>query len=76
MRNIMDTVEELAKEDEVYQHMLQENELLEEKFKYMVKQLPEKDQAIAWDFVMHCEDMSIRKLQLACSLVPNELCEN
>lgn len=68
-QNKVDIADVLASTDPIYQNMLQENKLLEEKFKYMVKHLPEKDQAIAWDFVMHCEDMSIRKLELVCKLI-------
>lgn len=72
MQNIMEQVENLANMDQMYQHMLQENEILEEKFDHMVKNLSGEDRAAAWDFVMHCEDMSIRKLELACSLISDK----
>ena len=32
----------------------------------MVKALPEESRALAWDFVMLCEDMSRRALEIAC----------
>lgn len=72
MQNIMEQVEDLTNKDQMYQHMLQENKLLEEKFDHMAKKLSEEDRAAAWDFVMHCEDMSIRKLELACSLISDK----
>lgn len=71
MQNIMEQVENLTNKDQMYQHMLQENKLLEEKFDHMAKKLSKEDRAAAWDFVMHCEDMSIRKLELACTLIPD-----
>lgn len=69
MRNIIDKIETLAKEDDLYQSMLQENKILEERFDSFAKSLPEEKRAILWEFVMHCEDMSIRKLELACKLI-------
>ena len=68
-KDIMEKIEELAKNDAVYQDMLQQNKLLEERFDHFAKGLDQENRAILWDFVMHCEDMSIRKLELACSLI-------
>ena len=68
-KDIMEKIEELAKNDAVYQDMLQQNKLLEERFDHLAKGLDQEKRAILWDFVMHCEDMSIRKLELACSLI-------
>ena len=36
-------------------------------FDAMVKALPEESRALAWDFVMLCEDMSRRALEIACT---------
>lgn len=69
MEEKMYRVEKLAKEDDLYQSMLQENKILEERFDSFAKSLPEEKRAILWEFVMHCEDMSIRKLELACKLI-------
>lgn len=62
----MKRIDELAKEDEVYRYMLDECATLEEEFDMIVSKLSLKRRGQIWDFVMHCEDMSQRKLQIAC----------
>jgi len=59
-------VEALADVDPVYQHMMRKQSELEQKFDRMVAQLPDDQRALAWDFVMLCEDMNQRMLYLAC----------
>ena len=68
-RDMMEKIEKLAKNDALYQDMLQQNKLLEERFDHLAKDLDQEKRAVLWDFVMHCEDMSVRKLELACSLL-------
>ena len=62
----MEQVEETARHDLRYQQLLQENKVLEKRFDQMVRRLSDEERAIAWDYVMHCEDMSRRLLELAC----------
>ena len=62
----MEQVEETARHDLRYQQLLQENKVLEKRFDQMVRRLSDEERAIAWDYVMHCEDMSKRLLELAC----------
>ena len=64
----LDKIELLAMQDEQYQNLLQENKLLEKRFDQMVRRLSDEERAIAWDFVMNCEDMSRRLLELACDV--------
>lgn len=64
----LDKIELLAMQDEQYQNLLQENKLLEKRFDQMVRRLSDEERAIAWDFVMNCEDMSRRLLELACEV--------
>lgn len=59
-------VEALANTDPVYQHMMNEASKLEKRFDKMVAKLSDDQRDIAWDFVMKCEDISQRKLYLAC----------
>lgn len=59
-------IEKLAAEDRQYQQLLRENKLLEKRFDQMVRCLNDEQRAIAWDYVMNCEDMSRRMLELAC----------
>ena len=62
----LEQVEHMARLDPLYQQLLQENKVLEKRFDQMVRGLSDKDREIAWDFVMSCEDMSRRMLELAC----------
>ncbi len=62
----MDALEVAASRDVIYQDMLTRCKLLEKRFDQAVRRLPEDTQAIIWDYVMHCEDMSKRLLELAC----------
>lgn len=59
-------VEALANMDPVYQHMQFRQSELEKKFDKMVAQLSDEQNALAWDFVMACEDMNRRMLYLVC----------
>lgn len=62
----MDQVEMRAARDEQYQQLLRENKLLEKRFDQMVRCLSDDQRAVAWDYVMSCEDMSRRMLEIAC----------
>lgn len=62
----MERVEKLALKDQKYQRMMKENKELEILFDEVINKLPSAQRAIAWDFVMQCEDMSRYVLRLAC----------
>ena len=62
----LEQVETLASMDERYQQLLRENKLLERRFDQTVRCLTDEQRAIIWDYVMNCEDMSRRLLELAC----------
>ena len=62
----LEQVETLASMDERYQQLLRENKLLERRFDQTVRCLTDEQRAIIWDYVMNCEDMSRRILELAC----------
>lgn len=59
-------VDALVNMDPVYQHMQFRQSELEKKFDKMVAQLSDEQKALAWEFVMACEDMNRRTLYLAC----------
>lgn len=65
-RNKLDYIDRLVAEDPLYSEMLLRCALLEKQFDAMVKELPEESRNLAWDFVMLCEDMSRRALEIAC----------
>ena len=58
--------EEAARHDPQYQQLLRENKVLEKRFDQMIRRLSDEERGIAWDYVMNCEDMSRRLLELAC----------
>ena len=62
----LDYIDNLIAEDFRYREMLHRCSVLEKRFDAMVKALPEESRALAWDFVMLCEDMSRRALEIAC----------
>ena len=62
----LDYIDNLIAEDFRYREMLHRCGVLEKRFDAMVKELPEESRALAWDFVMLCEDMSRRALEIAC----------
>ena len=64
--NKLEYLDELVSAELVYQEMLHRCSILEKQFDAMVKELPDEHRALAWDFVMLCEDMSRRALEIAC----------
>ena len=62
----MKRIDEIAAEDELYQRMLEELRPYEENLDSLCARLPLFDRGIIWDFIMRCEDISKRKLLLAC----------
>ena len=62
----IDLLDSIIVTDPIYQEMLLRCGVLEKQFDAMVKALPEESRALAWDFVMLCEDMSRRALEIAC----------
>ena len=59
-------IEELAKEDDLYLHLYGELSPLEEDVNLLTETLSQKKRAILWEFVMQCEQISRRKLEIAC----------
>ena len=72
VREKLDFIDVLLEEDILYQQMLKHCGVLEKRFDAMVKALPDEDRALAWDFVMLCEDMSRRALEIACMHLPDK----
>lgn len=62
----LDYIDNLIAQDPTYMEMLVRCSHLEKDFDSMVKALPDESRALAWDFVMLCEDMSRRALEIAC----------
>lgn len=62
----LDYIDSLVMKDPAYRQMLLRCGVLEKQFDTTVKALPEESQALVWDFVMLCEDMSRRALEIAC----------
>ena len=60
-------VELLAGENLQYRQMLQENAKLERKFNAVLSELTTEQMDIICDFLTHCEAMSDRLLELACT---------
>ena len=52
-----------------YREMLLEVRKLEDKFENAVSLLPQEEENTVRDFVMLCEDMSWRMLQIACAVM-------
>ena len=67
LKEKLDYIDLLVAEDFRYREMLSRCSALEKRFDAMVKALPEESRALAWDFVMLCEDMSRRALEIACT---------
>ena len=67
IRHKLDYIDSIIANDPVYREMLHRCSVLEKRFDAMVKALPEESRALAWDFVMLCEDMSRRALEIACA---------
>jgi len=66
VRHRMLTLELLAGADGEYMRMLQENAGLERQFINVLSVLPTEQMDIICDYLMHCESMSDRVLELAC----------
>ena len=67
VRQRMLTIELLAKENSNYRRMLRENAELERKFNAVLSELTTEQMDIICDFLTHCEAMSDRLLELACT---------
>ena len=63
----MRMVELLAEKDPRYQIMLCENAALERKYNAVLSAVTTEQMDILCDFLMHCEAMSDRMLELACT---------
>ena len=61
------TIELLAQENSRYREMLQENAELERKFNAVLSDLTTEQMDTICDFLTHCEAMSDRLLELACT---------
>lgn len=67
MRRHMDTVDALANGDDQYFALLKEMRRLEKQYNEVLHTLTADQQNIICDFVSLCEEMSWRKLELACT---------
>ena len=61
------TIELLARNDVRYCSMLRENAELERKYNAVLSALTTEQMDIVSDFLMHCEAMSDRMLEIACT---------
>ena len=62
----MEILDAIADMDPVYQLQLRQLMEKEKRFDQMIGALSDEQRAVAWEFVMLCEDMCQRKQQLAC----------
>ena len=60
-------IEILASENSQYRRMLHENAMLERKYNDVLSELTTEQMDIICDFLTHCEAMSDRLLELACT---------
>lgn len=60
-------IELLARENIQYQKMLRENAELERKFNAVLSEISTEQMDTICDFLTHCEAMSDRLLELACT---------
>lgn len=63
----MDLIEQLSKNDMKYKGMHKQLVILERQFDRVISSLPHEGQDIVCDFVMLCEEMSPRQLEIACT---------
>ena len=63
----MQAVETLAWDNAQYKAMLQENAVLERKFNAVLSELTTQQTDTICDFLTHCEAMSDRLLEIACT---------
>lgn len=62
----MDTIDALANGDDQYFSMLKDMRILEKQYNDVLRTLTADQQNTICDFVSLCEEMSWRKLELAC----------
>lgn len=67
IRGRMDAIDALAMGDDQYYAMLKEMRILEKCYDRVLSSLPRDAQDTVCDFVSLCEEMSLRKLELACT---------
>ena len=60
---------DIGQTEPVYERMLQEMAILEDRYEIIMEGLPEAQEDIVRDFVSQCEGMSWRMLQIACALM-------
>ena len=65
--NRMDMIDLLAKGDDTYRRMLQENAALERQYDQVLSTLERDQQNAICDFLFHCEEMSRYVLEIACT---------
>ena len=61
----------LANADKEYLAALKEVRTLENQCDKIIASLPSDQQAALWDYLMLCESMSMRKLEIACTYFLN-----
>ena len=63
------TIWDLTQKDEQYAQMMDKNAILERKYDKVLQGLSYEHQDIIQDFLMSCEAMSDRMLEVACTLM-------
>ncbi len=69
----LECVDAMAKVDPEYQKMLMECRALEKQVLTFLETVPTEANDLMWDFIMLCENMSSRKLWLACYCLDKKL---
>lgn len=69
VRRRMNTIDLIAKGDAEYHRMLKEVRQLEKQYDMILQTLSADQQDIVCDYLSLCEEMSERKLELACTFM-------
>ena len=67
MKERMIVIDHLANEDEAYCEMLERLRTMEHQWDRVLSAIPEDQRDILCDYFTLCEEMSRRKLELACA---------
>ena len=62
----LDYIDKLAEKDDLYQYMMEGLKEYEEELFDLERELSEKQRDILWRFIMRSEEISRRKLVIAC----------
>lgn len=62
----LDRIDKLAGEDELYQYLMGSLAIDEEELSDLEKELSSEQRDVLWRFIMRSEEISLRKLVIAC----------